>query len=193
MNKSELSQAIAEKLNLNKKDVEQILETFTDVVTDTIKGGAEVTIAGFGAFSARRRKGRSGVNPQNPTEKIQIPDVVVPKFKAGKNLKDALKGKMAAVAAPTSIGTSAVKAVPVTPAPASTVKTAPVAPVIKPAPMPVAPAPAPVSAPMVAPVAATPTPVPVTPAPAPAPTPKPGAPPFSPLTPSAPSSPTVQS
>ena len=48
-------------------------------------------VAGFGTFSARERKGRIGVNPQNPSEKIQIPEVRVPKFKAGKNLKDALK------------------------------------------------------------------------------------------------------
>ncbi|MEK7072789.1 MAG: HU family DNA-binding protein, partial [Patescibacteria group bacterium] len=46
---------------------------------------------GFGAFSARKRKGREGINPRNPSEKITIPSVVVAKFKAGKNLKEALK------------------------------------------------------------------------------------------------------
>ena len=60
---------------------------------ETLKAGGEVTIAGFGAFSAKQRAGRTGVNPQNPSQKIQIPPVVVPKFKAGKALKDALKGK----------------------------------------------------------------------------------------------------
>lgn len=69
------------------------MESFTTIVTETIKAGGEVVIAGFGAFSAKTRAGRVGVNPQRPTEKIQIPSVVVPKFKAGKALKDALKNK----------------------------------------------------------------------------------------------------
>lgn len=93
MNKALLAQEIAQKVGVSKKEAEDMLEAFTDIVTATLKGGGEVTIAGFGAFSARTRAGRMGVNPQNPTEKIQIPSVVVPKFKAGKGLKDALKGK----------------------------------------------------------------------------------------------------
>ena len=91
MNKAQLAQAIAEKVGVAKKEGEAMVEAFADIVTTTIKGGGEVNIAGFGAFSARTRAGRVGVNPQNPTQKIQIPSVVVPKFKAGKGLKDALK------------------------------------------------------------------------------------------------------
>ena len=93
MNKAELAQKIAEKVGLSKKEGEAIVEAFTTLVTETIKGGGEVTIAGFGAFSAKNRAGRVGVNPQNPTQKIQIPSVTVPKFKAGKSLKDALKNR----------------------------------------------------------------------------------------------------
>jgi DNA-binding protein HU-beta len=93
MNKAELVTKIAEKIGLSKKQAEETIEYFTDVVTETLKAGGEVTIAGFGSFSAKQRAGRTGVNPQNPTEKIQIPPVVVPKFKAGKALKDSLKGK----------------------------------------------------------------------------------------------------
>jgi len=93
MNKAELAQKIAEKVGLSKKEGEAMVATFVDLVTDTLKGGGEVTIAGFGAFSAKTRAGRVGVNPQNPTQKIQIPSVTVPKFKAGKGLKDALKNK----------------------------------------------------------------------------------------------------
>lgn len=99
MNKAELAAAIAARTNFAKKDVENILETFTDIVTDTIKGGGEVVLAGFGAFMSKTRKGRVGVNPRNPQEKIDIPSVTVPKFKAGKNLKDALKGRASAPAA----------------------------------------------------------------------------------------------
>lgn len=93
MNKAELAQAIAEKVGINKKEAEDMIASFVSIVTNTLKGGGEVNIAGFGAFSAKRRKGRVGVNPQNPSQKIQIPEVTVPKFKAGKGLKDALKGR----------------------------------------------------------------------------------------------------
>lgn len=91
MNKAELGEAIAQKVGINKKEGDAVVEALVDIVTTTIKGGGIVNIAGFGAFSAKTRAGRVGVNPQRPTEKIQIPPVVVPKFKAGKGLKDALK------------------------------------------------------------------------------------------------------
>lgn len=91
MNKVELANIIAEKCNVSKKQAEEMLECYTDTVTATLKAAGEVTIAGFGTFSAKKRAGRVGVNPQRPTEKIQIPPVTVPKFKAGKTLKDALK------------------------------------------------------------------------------------------------------
>ena len=93
MNKAGLAQAIAEKVGTSKKEAEAMIEAMTDIVTNTLKSGGEVGIAGFGAFSAKTRAGRVGVNPQNPGQKIQIPPVVVPKFKAGKGLKDALKNR----------------------------------------------------------------------------------------------------
>jgi DNA-binding protein HU-beta len=93
MNKAELAAKIAEKLNLPKKQAEDVIAAFEEIVTETLTMGGEVTIAGFGTFSAKVRASRMGVNPQKPTEKIQIPAVTVPKFKAGKALKDALKGK----------------------------------------------------------------------------------------------------
>lgn len=94
MNKATLIEAIAGKTSIAKKDVETVIESFEATVVENLKKGEEVTLAGFGAFSARQRSARMGVNPQNPTERIQIPAVTVPKFKAGKNLKDSLKGKM---------------------------------------------------------------------------------------------------
>ncbi|MCI0479078.1 HU family DNA-binding protein, partial [Candidatus Uhrbacteria bacterium] len=88
---AELISVMAERVGVTKKQAEDMVETFVDVVIETLKKGGEVTIAGFGAFSAKRRAGRTGVNPQDPSQKIQIPAVTVPKFKAGKGLKDALK------------------------------------------------------------------------------------------------------
>ena len=98
MNKAELAGKLAEKLNVSKKVGEDFVAAFEDIVTAQLTAGGEVTIAGFGTWSAKLRAGRMGVNPQRPTEKIQIPSVTVPKFKAGKALKDALKGKKAAPA-----------------------------------------------------------------------------------------------
>lgn len=91
MNKADFAQVIAEKLNISKREGEDMLNTFVTVVTETLKKGDEVVLTGFGAFSVKQRAARTGVNPQNPTQKIQIPAVKVPKFKAGKALKDALK------------------------------------------------------------------------------------------------------
>ncbi|MEK9131153.1 MAG: HU family DNA-binding protein [Patescibacteria group bacterium] len=93
MNKAELAARLSERLSLPKKTGEQIVEIFEEIVTVELVGGGEVTIAGFGTFSAKRRAGRKGVNPQNPSQTIDIPSVIVPKFKAGKALKDSLKGK----------------------------------------------------------------------------------------------------
>ncbi len=91
MNKAELAQALAEKLNVSKREGEDMLNTLIDLITSTLKKGDEVVLTGFGAFSVKMRAARTGVNPQNPSQKIQIPAVKVPKFKAGKALKDSLK------------------------------------------------------------------------------------------------------
>lgn len=91
MNKAELIENLSAKVGLAKKQVEDLLDSFEHAVIEQLKGGGEVTLTGFGTFMAKRREARMGVNPQNPTEKIQVPAVTVPKFKAGKTLKDALK------------------------------------------------------------------------------------------------------
>lgn len=91
MNKAELVEKLAGRLGVSVKQAEDFLRAFEDIVIETLKSGGEVTVTGFGTFSARQRGARMGVNPQRPEEKIQIPAVTVPKFKAGKTLKDALK------------------------------------------------------------------------------------------------------
>ncbi|MEK9180678.1 MAG: HU family DNA-binding protein [Patescibacteria group bacterium] len=91
MNKASLIDVLAERLGVPRAESEKMINTLFEVITDTIKNGQEVTITGFGAFSVRERKGRTGVNPRNISEKIQIPPVKVPKFKAGKSLKEAVR------------------------------------------------------------------------------------------------------
>jgi DNA-binding protein HU-beta len=91
MNKAELINQLAERTGITKKQAEDVVETFVDVVTKELVKGGEVNIAGFGAFMAKTRKPRVGVNPQHPDTKIQIKAVTVAKFKVGSNLKKALK------------------------------------------------------------------------------------------------------
>jgi len=93
MKKGELINRIAEKIGVSKKQAEDMLEAFTEITTEALKSGDEVTITGFGTFMPKDRSARGGVNPQNPSERIQIPAVTIPKFKSGKALKDALKNK----------------------------------------------------------------------------------------------------
>lgn len=102
INKAELINQIADKTGVSRKQAEDMIAAFVDIVTNTLKAGGEVTIAGFGAFMAKTRAPRMGVNPQSPSQKIQIPAVTVPKFKAGKGLKDAIKQSGAAANAAAS-------------------------------------------------------------------------------------------
>jgi DNA-binding protein HU-beta len=87
--KADLVNAMAEKAGLSKADSEKALKAFTEVITDALKAGEKVALVGFGTFSVGDRAARTGQNPQTK-EKIEIPASKVPKFKAGKALKDAL-------------------------------------------------------------------------------------------------------
>ncbi|OGE82778.1 MAG: hypothetical protein A3B10_03960 [Candidatus Doudnabacteria bacterium RIFCSPLOWO2_01_FULL_44_21] len=91
MHKHELIDALAAKLDVGKSEAEKILHGFVDVVIESLKAGQEVNISGFGSFVVMTRSARMGVNPQNPAQKIQIAATKVPKFRAGKNLKDAVR------------------------------------------------------------------------------------------------------
>jgi DNA-binding protein HU-beta len=91
MNKVRLIEKIAEKVKLNKKQVEQTIDSLLEIITTELKSGHTVTLVGFGSFIPKKRHARGGVNPQKPQERIRIPEVTVAKFKTGKALKDALK------------------------------------------------------------------------------------------------------
>jgi len=91
MNKGELIEKMMSKANgCSKAEAERYLDAFVDIIRETLKKGDEVAIAGLGAFKSKRRAARAGVNPKTG-EKIQIPAMTVPGFKAGKGLKDALR------------------------------------------------------------------------------------------------------
>lgn len=73
-----------------KKQAQMAVEAVFDSITKTLARGEEVAVIGFGTFRAVKAAARSGVNPKTG-EKIQIPAMVKPKFKAGKALKDAVR------------------------------------------------------------------------------------------------------
>jgi len=90
MNKQAVVSAIADKTGLSKKEAEMALVALLDIITDELQKKGTVAFTGFGTFSTSDRKARQGVNPATG-EKIQIAATTVPKFKAGKSLKDAVK------------------------------------------------------------------------------------------------------
>lgn len=89
MNKKELVEAIAKSTELTQKDVTAVLASFTDVVTKELKKkNGKVQLVGFGTFYTAERAARTGRNPQTG-KAIKVKAAKVPKFKAGKALKDA--------------------------------------------------------------------------------------------------------
>ena len=91
MTKQEFVAEVARRSGLQSRDAAKAVDAFLDTVTDTLKGGGDVTFTGFGKFSSQQRAARTGVNPRNPTEKVHIPAARVPKFSAGSALKQAVK------------------------------------------------------------------------------------------------------
>ena len=91
MNKAQLIDVMAKESGLSKADTEKALKAFTATVTKELKKKGKVQLVGFGTFETSKRKARKGKNPQTG-EAIKIPAAVVPKFKAGKALKDVVNG-----------------------------------------------------------------------------------------------------
>ena len=92
MTKQEFVDKVADKAGLSRRDAGKAVDAFLETITDTLKGGGDVAFTGFGKFSTSQRAERQGVNPRNPGEKVTIPAATVPKFTAGSQLKQAVKG-----------------------------------------------------------------------------------------------------
>ncbi|NLC30868.1 MAG: HU family DNA-binding protein [Candidatus Moranbacteria bacterium] len=90
INKAELVDAVATKTDLSKKEVTAVIETLLDKITEEMRKGNKVTITGFGIFKTSKRAARQGRNPQTGAT-IKIAATTVPKFSAGKGLKEAVK------------------------------------------------------------------------------------------------------
>ncbi len=93
MNKKELVEAIAKKAELSQKDAAAALAAFTDAVAAELKKkDGKIQLVGFGTFYTAERSARTGRNPQTG-KAIKVKAAKVPKFKAGKALKDAMNAK----------------------------------------------------------------------------------------------------
>ena len=90
MNKSDLIDAIARHADISKAAAGRALDALTDAITGTLQKGGTVTLVGFGSFHVGRRTARQGRNPQTGAA-VAIPAARVPKFRAGKALKDVVK------------------------------------------------------------------------------------------------------
>lgn len=89
MNKNELVAAVAASTDLSKSDAAKAVEAVFDAIIDALKKGTEVRLVGFGTFAVAERAASEGRHPRTG-EKMSIPAAKLPKFKAGKGLKDAI-------------------------------------------------------------------------------------------------------
>ncbi len=89
MNKDDLVIAVAAGTGISKSDGDHAVDAMLESIAGALKDGEEVRLPGFGTFSVRQRKASEGRNPRTG-EPIQIPASKLPKFKAGKILKEAL-------------------------------------------------------------------------------------------------------
>lgn len=90
MNKQALAEKVQALLGGTKAEAERVVDAVIDNITETLKKGDEVSIAGLGIFSTKMRPARTGRNPRTG-ESIKVPAMRVPKFRAAKALKDAVK------------------------------------------------------------------------------------------------------
>jgi len=88
--KEDIVEEIAKAVDCSKKAAAESLNVVLAEIEKALKQGKNVVLTGFGSFSVSKRKARSGRNPQTG-KSIKIPAKKVPKFKAGKGLKDAVK------------------------------------------------------------------------------------------------------
>ncbi len=88
--KEDLAGVIAKATDCSKKCAGDCLNAILDEIAKNLKAGKDVVLTGFGTFKVSRRKARIGRNPQTGAT-LNIPAKTVPRFKAGKGLKDAVK------------------------------------------------------------------------------------------------------
>ena len=90
MNKLQLTEQVAARMGMTHSEAERYLNTVIGLIYEELRKDGKVNISGFGQFSVSHRDARIGVNPRKPTQKITIPKLNTPKFKAGEAFKAAV-------------------------------------------------------------------------------------------------------
>jgi DNA-binding protein HU-beta len=93
MNRAELIDEIVKITGQSKTQVSHCISGMIHCITGSIASGKKVTLVGFGTFERRNRAARTGVNPQNPSQKLKIAAAKVPAFRAGRELKAVVDGR----------------------------------------------------------------------------------------------------
>jgi len=91
MNKLAFTEKLAAQVGITHTDAERFLNNIIEMIYAELREGGTVKFSGFGQFSVSHRLSRIGINPRKPTEKITIPELNTPKFKAGEAFKEAIK------------------------------------------------------------------------------------------------------
>ena len=91
MNKSDLSSQVADQASLSKGQASDVVDAVFSAIADALARDESVAIPGFGTFSSKARAAREGLNPRTG-ESIAIAASKAPAFKAGKTLRDAVRG-----------------------------------------------------------------------------------------------------
>ena len=89
MNKNDLVSKVSDETGLSKSDSAKAVDSVIETITSELKSGGDVRLVGVGTFLVTKRKATTGRNPQTGAE-IKIPAANVPKFRAGKSLKESL-------------------------------------------------------------------------------------------------------
>ena len=90
LNKQYFVEKVSDITRLPKRDVEQVISAFLELIIEKLSLDQKINLSGFGIFEVRERKGRKGVDPRT-LKPTMIPTVRVAKFRPGKTLKEAVK------------------------------------------------------------------------------------------------------
>jgi len=90
MTQQKLIETLAGETGYSQKEVRKFIDTMTGIITERVKKGEKVAITGFGTFDLGKRASRRGRNPQTG-EIIHIPEMKMPRFRAGKSLKEEVR------------------------------------------------------------------------------------------------------
>lgn len=90
MTQQKLIETLSEKTGYSQKETRKFIDAMVGVITDSVRKGEKVAITGFGTFDLGKRASRRGRNPQTG-EIIHIPEMKMPRFRAGKSLKESVR------------------------------------------------------------------------------------------------------